>query len=156
MTFDGAPNVHVPDPNSPDIPRRLRRRHSTPASLYAAARTYFNKPEHDRAWLTSKRFRLILRIIALEERLQQLGSGAIPPQVMLTMRLLADFNGGVHSNDPRNNAPTQEGRKHYRKAKVRWMPKDRTPKPPFGSKGQHGGARFAFKREEPLDLENGL
>lgn len=41
--------------------------------------------------LLSKRLRMMIRMIALEERCQEYGAGAIPPQVMMTMRLLSDY-----------------------------------------------------------------
>ena len=41
--------------------------------------------------MLSKRLRMVIRLIALEERLQQQNAGALPPQVMMTLRLLSDY-----------------------------------------------------------------
>ena len=68
---------------------------SSPRRLYLDAVRYYQKPQWDRPRLLSKRLRSVLRLIALEERLQELNAGALPPQVMLTLRMLSGYKNAT-------------------------------------------------------------
>lgn len=62
---------------------------SGPRRLYDQAKRDYASWE--RPDLLSKRLRMVIRLIALEEKCQELGVGALPPQIMLTLRLLSDY-----------------------------------------------------------------
>lgn len=64
----------------------------TPYDLYDDAKRYYHRPDqYERSVLLSKRLRMTIRLIALEEVCQEMDVGAIPPQVMSVLRLLCDF-----------------------------------------------------------------
>lgn len=66
----------------PQIPRRL---------YHGALREYGDRSHWTRANLASKRVRLILRLLAIEETLQQRSMGILPPRVMESLRILSDY-----------------------------------------------------------------
>ena len=63
--------------------------------MYLEAKAYYAKPQWTRPALLSKRLRTVLRLIALEERLQELQAGALPPRIMLTLRLLSGYENAT-------------------------------------------------------------
>lgn len=75
-----------------------------PRKLYSDAVRYWKEPQWTAAELTSKRLRATIRLLALEERLQELGLGALPQHVVAAMRVLSDYQ---EMNNP----------KYYRKSK---------------------------------------
>lgn len=81
--------------------RQKYPRVKTPYDYYDDALRYFRRPaQYERSLLLSKRLRMTIRLIALEEVCQELDVGAIPPTVMSTLRLLCDFKEmhGKHGN----------------------------------------------------------
>lgn len=63
-----------------------------PRTLYHdARRRYGNRRVYSRAGLASKRARLIIRLVALEEVCSDWGMGVLPQRTMATLRLLADY-----------------------------------------------------------------
>ena len=77
----------------------------SPRHLYQDAVRYFRDERWTRPRLLSKRLRLVIRLIALEERCQALGVGALPPRIMATLRLLSDYQ--------------EAGRKRYYQSRTR-------------------------------------
>lgn len=68
-----------------------RKRWRTPYDLYYDAVAWYKRPGWNRPMLISKRLRMVIRLIALEERCQQFDVGALPPRMMEQLRLLSDF-----------------------------------------------------------------
>lgn len=64
-----------------------------PRSLYLSARRqYGDRKRYSRGGLQSKRTRLIIRLLAIEEACRELNMAALPPRIVETLRLLADYS----------------------------------------------------------------
>lgn len=72
----------------------------TPAIRFAEATSYYRRPSWTKQRLASKRFRLVIRLVALETVCQEQDIGALPAHVMLTLKLLSDYRGAGTS--PKN------------------------------------------------------
>ena len=76
--------------------------------LYYQARIFYSDPD---VWtlrkLSSKRLRMVIRLIALEEVCQERGIGAMPPQTVAILRLLSDFKEANRKRyyQPKNTRP---------------------------------------------------
>lgn len=63
-----------------------------PKRLYQTARAYYgDRKRFSRRGLVSKRTRLIIRLIAIEEVATEWGLGVLPQRTMAALRLLADY-----------------------------------------------------------------
>lgn len=69
---------------------------NSPLLLYVKARAFYNQPKWNRSQLVSKRLRMVIRLIAMEEVCQDLGVGALPPRIMVTLRLLSGYKAATH------------------------------------------------------------
>ena len=70
-----------------------------PRYLYLEARRHYgDRKRYSRAGLASKRTRLIIRLVAIEEVCRELNMAIFPPRVMETLRLLADYKE-AHKRD---------------------------------------------------------
>lgn len=59
--------------------------------LYKEAREYYHKDTWTIHFLMRRRLRMVIRLVALEERCIELDIGALPPKIMTTLRLMSDF-----------------------------------------------------------------
>lgn len=62
-----------------------------PKSMFEQAYRRYGEPQWTIGSLASQRLRLVIRLIALEERLRERGAGALPPRVMISLKLISDY-----------------------------------------------------------------
>lgn len=64
---------------------------TTPFHQYEEAVRFYGQQRWSRAALSSKRMRMLIRLLALEERCIELNIGAVPPKMLDQIRLLSDY-----------------------------------------------------------------
>lgn len=72
-----------------------RNRPQSASQLYATSVYRFSSVRYTRAAIASQRLRSILMLIAVEERAQELGIGALPPVLMTQLRLFGDYKNAT-------------------------------------------------------------